>query len=104
MLGIFDTLAKIASPELMQVVETLPQKVEEWSRFLAELKSALRHLDARGETVDSKLSYLCGVSEEISDKLTLLMTESAVTPELHDAVLAMAEDDPRNLHWKPFPQ
>jgi hypothetical protein len=95
----FDFIGKMsamASPELIAMVETLPQKVAEWSAFLAKLDKALKALDSRGETLDNKIEYLVSASAEISQKLTLLMSESAVTPELHDDVLTMATADPRN--------
>jgi hypothetical protein len=104
MFDMFTKLSTLASPELMLMIEELPKKVEEWTVFLKKLDTALKYLDARVEGSDNKLSYLCTLTEDVSEKLTLLMSETAVTPVLHDNVLAMADEDPRNAQMNVFAQ
>jgi hypothetical protein len=63
----------------------------------------LNRIDDRTEAIEnlqtSAVSAIDDTAEaidDVSDKLTLLMSETNITPELHSDVLQMASTDPRN--------
>lgn len=96
-LAMFEIFSKLGSPELQAMIETLPAKVAEWSDFLKKLDASQKRLIEQNEAIENKLQYVCDASGEISDKLTLIMSETAITPELHGEVLDMVQSDPRQM-------
>jgi hypothetical protein len=84
----------------------MPQAQEfmgEWVKFMRHLKGKLDRIDDRTEAIENlqtltvpAIDDAAEAIDDVSDKLTLLMSETNITPELHSDVLQMASTDPRN--------
>jgi hypothetical protein len=96
MFDIFGKMSALASPELIAMVETLPAKVAEWTEFLKRLTESQKRNDAALERVENNMAFVVTQNQDISEKLVLLMSTTALTPELQFEVETMAATDPRN--------
>lgn len=96
----FDMLGKLgalASPEMTNLIESLPEKVADWTRFLNTISRGQGRLVDAMERVENNLAFIAEQNEGITQRLILLAAVGAVTPELQHEVEAMATADPRNL-------
>src|SRR5208282_6006341 len=85
-----EMIKRFFPPHVLEGVGKIPTLMQNGLKLV-------ERIDGRVETVDNKITYLCDLVEAVSDKITLLMAESNLTPELHDDVLLRASDDPRNV-------
>lgn len=85
-----------ALPEILKMQPKVEEFMSAWTAFMNKLGDDVKHQDAMAQTIDNKVSFLITQSEEISDKLTMLMSETNLTPELQNDVWQMAQSDPRN--------
>jgi hypothetical protein len=82
-------------PEAIQMISDMPATLDRWEKWMIKHAGMIGHIDGRIETIDNKVSYLCDGVDDVREKLTLLMSESNLTPELHDAIIANSVADPR---------
>lgn len=79
----FDFMKLIADAQQSNIFADLPKFMSAWTKFMQDIGAATKRNTALLETIDNKL--------------TLLMSETNLTPELHSDVIAMAAADPRNI-------
>lgn len=91
-----EKLAALTSPEMGDLIESLPAKVKEWSDFLARLATGQKRIDESQERIENNLAFIVSQNEDTQQKLLLLMSAGNITPELQHEVEAMATTDPRN--------
>jgi hypothetical protein len=70
--------------------------ISAWQNFMHHLKGKLEYSEAKLEAMDNRQQFVIDELQEISDKLTLLMSETNITADLHGEVLMMSNADPRN--------
>lgn len=82
----------LSDPRIKAVLDDIPNLHEQWKR----LNATLRYLEGASQALDNKAAFLIREVEEVNEKLTLLLSETHLTPDLHAGALAMAAADPRN--------
>lgn len=81
-----------SDPKIKAVIDEIPSYADQWKR----LNATLRFLESSAQGLDNKVVFLIGEIQQANEKLTLLLSESHLTPDLHAGALAMANADPRN--------
>jgi hypothetical protein len=92
----FSAMSKLVTPETTDMFSKLPALFDAWRDFMSNMRNKLDRIDTRCERIENRLNYVDGALADIHEMLILMSTETNLTPELHDGVLAMAQNDPRN--------
>lgn len=79
----FDFMKLLADAQQSNIFADLPKFMAAWTKFMQDIGAATKYNTALLETIDNKI--------------TLLMSETNLTPELHSDVIAMSAADPRNI-------
>lgn len=92
-----ETMLKMLIAQLPPgTLESIAALAQEWKEYQILTRQKLGYLESKAESADNRLTYLCNASDDINEKLILIMAESNITPTLQNEVLAMAQADPRN--------
>jgi hypothetical protein len=94
----FMAIAKLANPETMAKAMEF---MNAWIAFMNKVGKRIEDLIAAVERVDNKASLQLDELETIKEQLTILVSETNLTPQLHERVAAMAADDPRQREMIP---
>jgi len=70
-------------PDVKAAFLRVPEFVEQWTAFMNALGKRLGIIDGKLDSIDNKLQFL--------------ISETNITPELHENVVNMAVYDPRNV-------
>lgn len=109
MAGLLDLMKVFNNPGNQEMFTKLPQFLNEWISFMKFLRGRVDTIDSRLENIDKRLFLgpndldMLMAFRQAADLLPgmdfkldrLLDPEPLITPEIHAAVMTMADDDPR---------
>ena len=94
----FMAIAKLANPENMgKAMEFM----NAWIAFMHKVGKKMDDLFALVERVDNKAQLQLDELENVKEQLAILVNETNLTPELHDSIVRMSADDPRQRDMIP---
>lgn len=70
--------------------------MEQWTVFMNRLGERQKFVESQLASLDNRMSYLVREMDKANEQLLFIINETNITPELHEGVLAMAQNDPRN--------
>lgn len=91
-LNLFDALKVLNDPKFLALADKIPEWISQWDRLV----SGVRFLESAAQSADNRLVYLIRELESANEKLTLIMSETHISPDLHAEAVAMSRADPRN--------
>ena len=90
----FDLMKSL--PEVTKIIPQVEEFIKAWLAFMNKLSPKLDYLEAKAETNENLLNFLVSAVTGVDEKLTLLIAESNISPNLQQEVEAMSAIDPRN--------
>src|SRR5271170_5389495 len=89
-------LAKLASSDFFTKFAADAQAfMQTWTGALNRMGEKLNRIEAAIERVDNKASLQLDELQTVREQLAILVSDTNLTPELHESILEAAADDPR---------
>lgn len=73
----------------------------QWTDFMNRLGQSVKFIESQLASIDNRTAYLIKEIDRANEQLLFIINETNITPELHEGVLAMAQNDPRNSPGSP---
>lgn len=83
-------------------IASITDFMRQWTDFMNRLWARVERIDAGVERIENQGSYAREVMERIDERVGRLASGSALTPDLHEIALGMAQNDPRNFQGLGF--